>query len=220
MRNFIIFTGIWALSFLLITACEDSVYDEIVEEPVSETVSSDQKGNDQSRVYGFDQWGYNWNAHHFNGNVWNAIVADYLYQGEFFWRIDPYTGDDESYLEKYPWADQMPFWAYRNMELVMHWNEGLISKDGEYQDWLDSDAWITFHYKLGKGSDKWFQFQKFVAAKSTDYIKDGMWYDQDGNLIGIFHDWDTLIMIEVHDAGQPPYFKSPLSPGLGKYKLR
>ena len=212
------------------TACEKNFTDEYVN-------LSNLKSSIHCSNTGFDQWGYNWKAHQFNGILFNAIIGDNLYNGEFFSDWDPYTGDDTAYLDKYPLAQYLPFWIYRQINVVMHWNETLISKEGEYpfpleENWIDSDAWITFHYSgTDENSNRWSQFQKMVSARSTDYLDndEGIWYNNENKdeEIGLYNSWDELIMIQVVNTGMvpaelgffPPY-KSLPGPGLGMYKSR
>lgn len=207
------------LIVFLVTVVSGCLQRDEVEPKVDLMVNGN--GNDTESLRGVDEWGWNWQAHQFVGTVFNAMIADYAYQDADFYKWDPYQGDDGAYLSKYPEAESLPFWQYRNMKLVMHWNESLITSEGVYQDWLDSDAWISFHYQLGSGKDKWSEFQKFVAVKSTDTLKeDGWWYSEDDELIGLGWHYDHLAMVMYHDAGTPPMFISPMGPGYGKYKIR
>jgi len=222
MKKNIILTVVLAL-FISVTSCNKSDLDESIELNNFNEKSSDLllKSNNK----GFDAYGYNWNAHHFNGILFNAIVGDYLYNEEFFGDWEPYTGNDEEYLEKYPLAVYLP-WDYRHINLVMHWNEALISKDGIYpKEWFDSNGWITFHYSgMDEDGKRWSQFQKMVAAKSTDSYSNGIWYDMNGNEIGVYSTWDELILIQVVNTGNihPDFFApyvNPSSSGIGKYKI-
>lgn len=222
MKKCLFLSSILAL-FMVFASCDKSTIDETMElnsfnEEQSELLL---KAN---RSKGFDEYGYNWNAHHFNGILFNAIVGDYLYNDAFFGEWEPYIGNDAEYLEKYPAAVYLP-WDYRHINLVMHWNEALISREGVYPDeWINSNGWITFHYSGGDGATKWSQFQKMVAAKSTDYYLEGKWYNEKDEEIGIYSTWEELILIQVVNTGDvhPDFFEpyqNPSSSGIGKYKM-
>jgi len=222
MKKNIILTLVLAL-FLSVTSCNKSDLDESIELNNFNEKSSDLllKSNNK----GFDAYGYNWNAHHFNGILFNAIIGDYLYNGAFFGDWEPYTGNDVEYLALYPSAVYLP-WDYRHINLVMHWNEALISREGVYPEkWIDSNGWITFHYSgMDENGKRWSQFQKMVAAKSTDNYSNGIWYDMNGNEIGVYSTWAELILIQVVNTGNihPDFFApyvNPSSSGIGKYKI-
>ena len=218
MKKFMLFTVIIALLFAF-SGCEKNLIDQPIDEMVLKSGKPD-------KATGFDEWGYNWNAHHFNGILFNAIVGDNLYNDEFFGNWEPYTGNDEAYLESYPLAVYLP-WRYRYVQLVMHWNESLISKEGVYpfplkENWIDSDAWITFHYSgIDENGKRWAQFQKMKASKFSDYYKAGNWYNEFHEKIGVYNNWPQLIMIQVVNTGIVPEeffapYKSPFGGGLGK----
>lgn len=104
---------------------------------------------------GFDVFGYNYQAHIFNGSYANA------YLGRPGSKLLPYNGDDESYLEANPNVTDDPFgvWPFRNVQLQMKWNDAwLANKDcnggegGVSDGVLDrpnpvkgSGAWLTNH---------------------------------------------------------------------------
>jgi len=222
MKKNIILTVVLAL-FISVTSCNKSDLDESIELNNFNEKSSDLllKSNNK----GFDAYGYNWNAHHFNGILFNAIIGDTLYE-ELFGFMYPYSGDDAQYIEDFNFADGLPFWGYRELYLVMHWNEALISREGVYPEkWIDSNGWITFHYSgMDEEGNRWSQFQKMVAAKSTDNYSNGIWYDMNGNEIGVYSTWDELILIQVVNTGNihPDFFApyvNPSSSGIGKYKI-
>lgn len=222
MKKLILILAI-ALAF---AGCEK----DFLEEPTGNMeLKSGNSGND--KLTGFDQWGYNWNAHHFNGYLINAWFGDELYpDADWYKQMPPFEGDVEAYLQAHPETSDYPFWMYGDMKLVMHWNEACITTEGVYPyPILDSEAWITFHYSQGEGKNKWSQYQKFVAAKSS-YTLDmldpvngfGIWYTEDGEEVGYYYLWPDRVLIQVQNAGNiPPYllgtYKSPLFPGLGKH---
>lgn len=232
MKKYIDLIGIVVLLFAF-SSCEK----DFVEEPLADT---ELKGAKSEKVSGFDQWGYNWNAHHFNGYLMNAWFGDNINSTvPWFKKEPPFAGDSEAYETMYSEVLDYPFWIYGDMTLVMHWNESLISSKGVYQfPWVDSDAWITMHYKTGEGKNKWSQFQKFVAVKSSDLLV-GYYFDDDGNIlfgeyfadygngdsVGFYYMWEDLALIQVVNTGNVPVemlptLKSPMGTGLGKYKKR
>lgn len=97
---------------------------------------------------GYDIFGYNYQAHIFNGSYANA----YLDKDDY----SPYTGDDASYLADNVGADSTWYWQFRNIQLQMKWNDAwLANKDCETYGALDrhfgfdtyqgSGAWLTNH---------------------------------------------------------------------------
>ena len=223
MKRSIFLSSILAL-FIVFTSCDKSSLDEAIELN-NGTNESLLKANTNK---GFNAYGFNWNAHHFNGILFNAIVGDYLYNDMFFGDWEPYKGNDEEYLEKYPLAVYLP-WDYRHINLVMHWNQALISREGIYpEEWINSNGWITFHYSgMDEDGNRWSQFQKWVAAKSTDYFLEGKWYNMDDEEIGIYYPdptFEKLVLIQVVNTGNihPDFFepyKNSSSSGIGKYKI-
>jgi hypothetical protein len=228
MKNKLFITIIFLFGLLLLSSCsKESIDDTLYLNQIQETELTAK--NSKIIDAGFNEYGFNWNAHHFNGILFNAIVGDNLYNDLFFGDWEPYTGNDEEYLTKYPLAVYLP-WDYRHINLVMHWNEALISKEGIYpDDWIDSNGWITFHYSgMDEDGNRWSQFQKWVTAKSTDYILDGKWYNMNDEEIGIYYSLDTayekIVLIQVVNSGNihPDFFNpyvNTTSSGLGKYKI-
>ncbi len=126
---------------------------------------------------GFNEYGNNYGAHIFNGSYAN----NYLGRDGF----PPYEGDTEAYLADNPGAANMWYWPYRDIQLVMKWNDTWLSdKDRDLDGNLDrgyptlstgppwnnsaaDGAWLTNHMR---GSDigvdgkeyKWTYFIKIV----------------------------------------------------------
>lgn len=233
MKKFISLSAIFALFFLFV-----SCNTEAIDETTSNLELNSSKVNDSKKNTGFDQWGYNWNAHQFNGYLINAWFGDELYpDAPWYKKEPPYNGDWDGYAEQHPEVLDYDFYYYGNMTLVMHWNESCISREGVYQyPIVDSDAWITFHYRAGEGENRWSQFQKFVAVKSTDklvvYAYDddgnpvfGEWFSEEGEgeSVGLFYMWPDRALVQVVNTGNVPEgmldtYKGLIGPGLGKYK--
>lgn len=157
---------------------------------------------------GKDDWGYNYQAHLFNG----------MY-------CDSYR--DAAWCQ--PYAD---------VSLAMKWNEAWLSnKDCDGDDLLDrhygfdtysgSGAWLTNHqagtYADDEGKKcKWTYFVKIVAAPADAYTEAGYWYTADGVEIGEVIWGGFAIVQQVENdacAGLSGLqYKSPAGPGFGKYK--
>ena len=184
----------------------------------------DTKGN--PITMGYDQWGYNYQAHMFNGWYHNSPRP-----------VPPYTKDT---------IDQAP----SKTRLVMWWSdEWLSNKDCNGDGKLDrgyscnpedpvssacDSAWLTNH-QWGSYEDEetgetcnWNYFVKMVyvnpdnAYKATD-PEDGIlyWYTSDGEKIGSVI-WGAYARIQqVYNdpcAGDHGIeYLSPTSPGFGYY---
>ncbi|MFH4967533.1 hypothetical protein V8G61_04935 [Gaetbulibacter sp. M240] len=221
------------LVFLMTISCETEQFSETENlTPLKETLL---KSINKNKKTGFDQWGYNWNAHQFNGYLINAYFGDEMNENAPWYKKEPpFDGNVSEYAQEHPEVLDYPFWIYGDMKLVMHWNESSISSDGVYQDPIvDTDAWITFHYSMGEGETSWSQFQKYVAVDSTDelvvyYEENGIpiygeWFSDDGQSVGLFYLWKDRALIQVVNTGNVPEgilgtYKGLIGPGLGKYK--
>lgn len=174
---------------------------------------------------GFDPFGYNYNARVFEGYYANAFLGD---EG-----LPPYNGDAEAYLAANPSAASKPYWADRDIRLLMTWNEAWLSNsDADGDGILDrhfgtpgykgSGAWLTNHL-MGQNPDgtKWKNFAKIVAVPLTAFKVSGVWYDASGKEIGP-EIWDNFaIVLEIINnplTGQHgKNYVSPSGPGLGKF---
>jgi hypothetical protein len=119
---------------------------------------------------GYDQWGYNYQAHIFNGTYCDAYR-------DAAW-CQPYSED----------------------ELIMKWSDawlsnadcdgdGLLDRHYGYPTYIGSGAWLTNHqWGTYEGDDgqvcNWDYFVKIVAAPADATLTDGVWYQQDGTEIG------------------------------------
>ena len=224
MKNKHFITIIFLFGLLLLSSCSKESMDDtldLIQIQETELAAKNSKNMDT----GFNEYGFNWNAHHFKGILLNVFFSDPMFEGAPFYGWDPYMGDDDAFLKKYPDAIYLPFWGYRHINLVMHWNEALISRDAVYADtWINSNAWITFHYSGGEKGSSWSQFQKMVAVRNTDYFIDGKWYNMNDEEIGIASGYTDLVLISVVNTGEIPImfydeYHNPISSGLGKYKI-
>jgi len=120
---------------------------------------------------GYDIFGYNYQAHMFNGYYCNA----YLGKDGF----PPYEGDAEAYLAENPGAASTWYWPYRDVRLMMKWSDTWLSNmdcngdgilDRGYAcDSVNADSsacegsWLTNH-QSGWNDDgtHWSYFVKIV----------------------------------------------------------
>lgn len=118
---------------------------------------------------GYDEWGYNYQAHMFNG----------MY-------CDSYR--DAAWCQ--PYAD---------VRLMMAWNDAWLSNmdcDGDglldryygYSSYRGSGAWLTNHqsgsYEVDGRTCNWNYFVKIVAAPLDATLSGGIWYNAAGTEIG------------------------------------
>jgi hypothetical protein len=164
---------------------------------------------------GYDIFGYNYQAHLFNGYYCNVYLG-----GAGF---PPYDGDSESYLAANPGAESHWAWPYRDIWLNMKWNDAWLSNrdcDGDgkldryygFPSYIGSGAWLTNHQK---GED-WVWFTKIVAAPSDAYKVGGIWYTADGTEIGPVI-WGSFATIQEVESGLGATYVSASGPGFGQY---
>jgi hypothetical protein len=161
---------------------------------------------------GYDIWGYNYQAHMFNG---------------FY--CDAYR--DAAWCQ-----------PYKDIRLMMKWNDAWLSNkdcDGDelldrhygFDSYIGSGAWLTNHqygeYYNDEGElCQWNYFVKIVAVPDDAYteIVDEVntWFTEDGQVIGE-EIWGAFAIIQevendpcagIHGA----QFISPVGPGFGKFK--
>lgn len=156
----------------------------------------DSKGNTLS--VGYDQWGYNYQAHIFNGWYWNYIRPDI-----------PVTEGD-TYLQM-KWNDA---WLSNK---DCH-GDGLLDRHYGYPGYIGSGAWLTNHM-WGRDADgnKWTYFVKIVAVPEDADAESGYWYAADGTEIGPVI-WGAFAIIQQVEGGEGATYVSPAGPGLGKWQ--
>jgi len=173
---------------------------------------------------GYDEYGYNYQAHMFKGSYANV----YLGSDGF----PPYKGDDNAYAQRLTDEglsnpDNKWYWPYRNVDLLMKWNnawlantdcdgDGLLDRHYEFTSYIGSGAWETNHMKGGEGKDSWTYFTKIVAAPADATLNSGVWYNAEGIEIGpsIWGEFATIMEVE---SGLGATYISPAGPGFGKY---
>ena len=156
---------------------------------------------------GYNEWGYNYQAHMFNG---------------FY--CDSYR--DASWCQE-----------YKEDNLMMKWNDAWLSNkdcDGDglldrhlgYKSYIGSGAWLTNH-QSGEYLDddgkkcNWNYFTKIVAAPADASKVEGIWYAADGTEIGpeIWGDFATIQVVDNDSCAgiSGAQYISPVGPGLGKW---
>ena len=171
-------------------------------------------------VLGYNQWGYNYQAHMFNGK-WCDHNPVYRPGGA-----------------KHDWCVE----NMADVELMMKWSDEWLSNkdcnnDGKLDRGYSCDpenagnsgcpgAWLTNHefgtYVNDTGETcSYTYFCKIVAAPADAYAEGGVWYEADGTEIGPVI-WGAFAIIQevVNDpcAGlHGLQYLSPASPGLGYY---
>lgn len=154
---------------------------------------------------GFDEWGYNYQAHMFNGGYCDAYR-------DAAWCQD-----------------------YKDVSLLMKWNDawlsnvdcdgdGLLDRHSGYDSYTGSGAWVTNHQSgVYEGTDgqicDWNYFVKIVAAPADATLTNSVWYNGDGTEIGpvIWGEFATIQEVS-NDACAGEHGLAYLSPdhaGLG-----
>jgi len=177
---------------------------------------------------GYDIYGYNYQAHMFNGYYANAYLGSYGFP--------PYEGDADAYLAANPTVVNTWVWPYRDVQLVMKWNDAWLSNkdcdddgllDRHYGDasYIGSGAWETNHQWGSYDGDgemyNWNYFVKIVAAPADAYSEGGIWYTAGGTEIGPSI-WGSFAIIQqvYNDQGTGEHgieYLSPTSAGFGFY---
>ena len=184
------------------------------------TYSSGHWLEGQPLQVGYDIFGYNYQAHLFNGYYANVYLG-----GAGF---PPYDGDTDAYLADNPDAKNHWAWQYRDIQLVMKWNDAWLSNkdcDGDgkldrhygYPSYVGSGAWETnFMRGTGDVADDWTYFVKIVAAPTDAYLDAGTWYAADGTEIGPVI-WGAFAIVQEVESGVGATYVSPAGPGFGKW---
>lgn len=183
---------------------------------------------------GFDDFGYNYQSHQFKGSYAN------LYLG--IAGFPPYEGDDEAYLSENPTIlDNLYimtyYWPYRKALVQQSWNDarwsnkdcdgdGLLDRHYGFENYQGSGAWETFTvtgaYEDENGNSCDYRYKyTYVAPPMDAYQKDGFWYNSNDQLIGAVFYYLAEIKEMAHDPCgglKGVVFKTPLGPGLGKFK--
>jgi len=174
----------------------------------------------QPLMVGYDPFGYNYQANMFKGSYANVYLG-----GAGF---PPYEGDTEAYLAENPTAESHWAWPYRDIQLLMKWNDPWLSNkdcdsDGKldryygFPSYIGSGAWETNHMSGDDEGAHWTYFTKIVAAPADATKVGGVWYAADGTEIGP-DIWGSFATIQEVESGEGAFVVSPAGPGFGKYK--
>lgn len=152
---------------------------------------------------GYDEWGYNYQAHIFNG-----------------YYCDSYR--DAAWCQ-----------PYKNVKLSMKWNDawlsnkdcdgdGLLDRHYGFDSYIGSGAWLTNH-QSGEYEDgtKWNYFVKIVAAPADAVKEGGNWYTADGTEVGPVI-WGSFAIIQEVENDRKAgihglQYVSPDRAGLGNW---
>jgi len=130
---------------------------------------------------GYDQWGYNYQAHMFNGLYCN-----------YDRNSSDCSGDNTELIMK--WNDA---WL-ANVDCS---GEGLLDRHFGFTSYIGSGAWETNHQKGTYEQDgqtcQWEYFVKIIAAPADATLVNGVWYAADGIEIGPAIWGDFAIIEEV-----------------------
>ncbi len=210
MKNFLGLTILAVLFGFLLSSCEQSSPTEIQgiqNDQVKTATSLSKKGTDNG--YGYNEYGYNYNAHMFKGSYFNV----YAEKAGF----PPYNGDDVSYLENNPDAASYWAWPYRKTNVLMKWNDAWLSKTKERpSNYIGSGAWLTNHMSGVDENGHWTYFIKIVAVPNNAIKKGEIWYTSNGKEIGPVI-WGSFAIIQEVESGVGATYISPAGPGLGKW---
>ena len=169
------------------------------------TYSTGHYLEDEPLIADYDIFGYNYQAHMFNGSYANS----YLGRDGF----PPYEGDDEAYLADYPDAEFKWYWPYRDVQLMMKWSDAWLSnKDCNDDGKLDrgygcepvdanssacEGAWLTNHqwgeYEDNGETCEWDYFVKIVYPPGGPVDEDVDGYDDNtgGSIL-----WTSFVRIQ------------------------
>lgn len=159
---------------------------------------------------GNDQFGYNYQAHNFNGTY---DRSDRVHDGTYWGTVADYVDD----------------------KLMMKWNDEWLSNkdcDGDnkldrhfgHPSYIGSGAWLTNHvegeyYDADGNVCHYTYFVKIVAVSSNDNLVAGIWHDADGVEIGpeIWGEFAIIQSIYNDPCGgfHGVEYLTPSRPGLG-----
>jgi len=153
---------------------------------------------------GYDEWGYNYQAHMFNGGYCDAY-------------------------RNAAWCQ-----PYKEDELMMKWNDawlsnmdcdddGLLDRHYGYDSYIGSGAWLTNHIRGSYEQDgtvcEWDYFTKIIAAPLDATLIGGVWHAADGTEIGpvIWGEFATIQTVENDPCAglDGVQYLSPDHAGLG-----
>ena len=183
---------------------------------------------------GVNPYGYNYQAHAYNGSYFNAYAG-----GAGF---PPYNGDDAAYLAANPGAASHWAWPYRHDDVAMKWNDAWLSNqdcDGDgkldryygFSSYIGSGAWLTNHNSWAVDANgreaRASEFIKIVANPADAVIAGPVGYFgeltvyQNGKVVGP-QIWGAFAVIQyvLNDPSTGDHglrLKSQIAAGFGKF---
>jgi len=140
---------------------------------------------------GFDEYGYNYQAHMFNGFYDNYSR--------------PLELVDSGNRLQMKWNDA---WL-SNKDCD---GDGKLDRPSPY---IGSDAWLTNHEEgVDENGDHYTYFVKIIAVPTTATQNDGVWYNEEGIEIGPVI-WGSFAIVQEVMSGEGAIYCSPTGPGLG-----
>ena len=144
---------------------------------------------------GYDQWGYNYQGHMFNG-----------YYDNYTRPTVPYDDGDGLQMK---WNDA---WLSNkdcdgDYKLDRHYG---------YDSYIGSGAWLTNHITWDDDDGHHMYFIKIVAAPADAYKMDGTWYTADHMEIGPVI-WGSFAIVMEVESGLGSIYVSPIGPGFGQF---
>lgn len=154
---------------------------------------------------GYDQFGYNYQAHMFNGRYCDydrVLGGDYCDVDLIMWWNDAWLSNKD--------CD----------------DDGLLDRHYGHDSYIGSGAWETNHmwgeYEIDGKTCKWNYFVKIVAVPEDAEMTDGKWYTADGTEIGevIWGEFAIIEQIENDPCADihGKQYLSSASAGFGYYK--
>lgn len=154
---------------------------------------------------GYDQWGYNYQAHMFLGYYDNYARPD-----------PPVTEGDTMLIMK--WSDSWLSNKDRNFD-------GKLDRgnDPPYSSSAAEGAWLTNHqWGVNDDGTHWYYFVKIVYPGNDAYKVDNIWYSADGVEIGtaVWGAYARILQISNDPSlGEHGVLYNPAGPtGFGYYK--
>lgn len=158
---------------------------------------------------GYDEFGYNYQAHMFNGRY-----CDY----------DRVIGGD--YCE----VNLMMKWNDAWLSNKDCDGDDLLDRHYGYDSYIGSGAWLTNHDSgIDADGKRWTYFVKIIAVPDDATLIEGTWYAADGTEIGP-EIWGSFAVIQQVVTGSPPEdfmtydgwplegnYRSPAGCGLGNW---
>ncbi len=186
------------------------------------TYSTGHYLEDEPIPVGYDIFGYNYQAHMFNGYYCNAYLGRVGFP--------PYEGDAEAYLAANPTAASHWTWPYRDVQLMMKWSDTWLSNkdcndDGKLDRGYACDpdnanssacegAWLTNHQRGTDEDGNWTYYVKIVCPPGGVVDEDVDGIDDNTGAPTI---WGGYIVLQRVDSGEgATNYAQPV--GFGAYK--